>query len=204
MAGPICLILLAAGASRRMQGPDKLALPVGGEPLLTRAARAALESRAEKIVVVLPCDSQRRLLVPRSPRLKTVENPEAANGMGASLRAGLRHIPPNTAGVLIALADMPEIRARDHDQLIRAFHQAGTGAICRLTDAGGNPGHPVLFDRRFFGPLSELQGDKGARDILKDNSDCVVLIQGEANRASLDLDTAQDWQAYRETLKDAT
>lgn len=197
--GPISLILLAAGASLRMRGQDKLLLAAKGEPLLTRSANAALGSRADEIIVVLPKHSARRALLPKSPRLIVAENPNPDSGMGGSLVAGLERVDEGTSGLLIALADMPDIRAGDYDKLIAAFRTANPGAICQLTDQDGRPGHPVLFDRGYLGQLRALKGDTGAKSILRQHRASVVPVTADGTRATLDLDTPEAWQAYRKS-----
>ncbi|MDF2234392.1 nucleotidyltransferase family protein [Albimonas sp. CAU 1670] len=189
--------MLAAGASSRMQGRDKLLEEVGGEPVLRRSAKALAASGVDDLVVVLrPGDAARRAAL-EGLDLTLVENPEAAEGMAASIRRGLAAIDPETDAVLLALADMPEVSAAHADALIAAFDPARGAAICRAADAQGRPGHPVLFGRRFFESLSRLTGDEGARDILRANADFVTLVTTEGRAARLDLDTPEAWAAWR-------
>ncbi|MEO0823343.1 MAG: NTP transferase domain-containing protein, partial [Pseudomonadota bacterium] len=121
----VSALLLAAGASRRMGGRDKLLELAGGEPVLRRTARSLLASGVEETVVVLrPGDMARRAaLAPLDEpgRLRLIENPRAADGMGTSLAAGLAALAPTADAVLIALADMPDLEAADHDRLLAAF-----------------------------------------------------------------------------------
>ena len=102
---------------------------------------------------------------------------------------------------MLALADMPEVRAEHVDRLLSAFDPAEGRAICRATDAEGRPGHPVLFGRRFFESLSRLTGDEGAREILRANADFVVDVPTPGRAARLDLDTPEAWAAWRAGLR---
>ena len=115
--------------------------------------------------------------------------------MGASVRAGMAAVSSDCDGVIVALADMPDVRAVDYDRLIGAFDAPGCG-ICRAVDAHGAPGHPVLFAPKFFGALAEMQGDRGARDVVRSAGDGVVDVVTGAG-ALVDLDTPEDWAAWR-------
>lgn len=193
----VAALLLAAGASSRMGGADKLMEEVGGEPILRRAARALIDSDAVEVIAVLrPGDAARRKAL-EGLALRIVENPQAAEGMAASIRAGLAAARPDADAALLALADMPEIGAAHVDAVIAAFDPARGHAIARAADEAGRPGHPVLFGRRFFESLSRLSGDDGARDVLRANADFVALVPTPGRAARLDLDTPEAWAAWR-------
>ena len=157
-------IVLAAGASRRMRGRDKLMEPVGGRPALRAVAEVAKASRADAVVVVLPPAAAARREALAGLGVAVVEAADWAEGMAASIRAGLAAAGEADA-VVILLADMPEVTAGDVDRLIAAFDPEEGREICRAVSADGTPGHPVLFGRRFFEALAGLSGDRGAREV---------------------------------------
>jgi Uncharacterized MobA-related protein len=148
-----------------MGGRDKLLEDVGGAPMLRRAAEAALASRADETVVVLPPDAPARRAALEGLPVRVVENPEAGEGMAASIRAAVRAAAPEADALILALADMPEIGPAHLDALIAAFDPGEGRAICRAADAEGRPGHPVLFGRCFFEALGKLEGDSGWRGL---------------------------------------
>ncbi len=193
--GAVEIILLAAGASRRMGGRDKLLESAGGEALIRRVARAALASDAGQVHVVVPAGCSGRRAALDGLGVRVVENPGAAEGMAASIRVGVCAVSGQAGAVIVALADMPDLTGRDYNALIRAW--AETGRICRAATAEGVPGHPVLFPRRFFGGLARLSGDRGARAVLTRAADEVRLVRLPGQRAGTDLDTPQDWQRWR-------
>ena len=193
----VSAVLLAAGASRRMGGRDKLVEDVEGEPALRRAARALLASSCDGVVAVLrPGDAPRRAAL-EGLDVRIVENPEAAEGMASSIRAGLGALRRDADGAVVALADMPEVTAEHVDRLLAAFDPGEGRAICRAMDREGRPGHPVLFGRRFFESLSRLAGDEGAREILRANAEFVTDVPTPGRGARLDLDTPEAWAAWR-------
>jgi molybdenum cofactor cytidylyltransferase len=117
--------------------------------------------------------------------------------MAVSRRAGLAAVAARADAVLVVLADMPEVGASEIDRLIAAFDPGEGREIVRAVTADGTPGHPVLFGRRFFESLAALEGDRGARDILRDAAEFVVEIPTPGRAALTDLDTPEAWDAWR-------
>lgn len=190
------LILLAAGAARRMAGRDKLLEPVDGQPLLATLADRALASRARDVLVVLPSESPARRAALSGRPVRIVTARDHAEGMGASLRAGMAALTPDAAAVVVMLGDMPEVTTGGIDALIAAYAAGGTaGAILRAVDPRGVPGHPVLFDRDHFAALALSAGDAGARALIRSEADRVVGVPLPG--AAVDLDTPEDWVAWR-------
>lgn len=188
------ILILAAGASSRMRGRDKLLEQVAGEPLLVRQIRVARATGVPVLVALPPGDSPRRTLVVQA-RAGVVEVADCATGMAASIRAGVAMVPQTATGLLLMLADMPEIETTDLQRLLEA-HAADAAVIVRAASTDGAPGHPILFPARLFAALRKVQGDQGARDLLV--SAQVRLIPLPGNRALIDLDTPEEWQAWRE------
>ncbi len=179
----VTILLLAAGKSSRMQGEDKLSRKIDGESLLHRAARIACDSGLP--VRVITTDDRRRLIADLDVNIV-----KGGPDMASSLQAGLRDL--STDAVIIALADMPDVTAK-HYQMIAAH---ADHPIVRGT-YNGIPGHPVLFDRRYFGELMQISGDIGPREVLKRHSDAIGYVELGGNAALTDLDTPEDWQKYR-------
>lgn len=188
------ILLLAAGSSSRMRGGDKLLEPVGGEPLLTRIARAALATGAP-VTVTLPPDRPARLAALAGLTVAQVTVPDPAQGMSASLAAGLAAIPAGR-GVLLLLADLPEITAQDLSHLL-ALWQQEPEAILRATAEDGTPGHPVCFPPDLRDDLLTLRGDAGARAVLIRHRARLRTVPLPGTRATTDLDTPEDWAAWR-------
>ncbi|MGF1660002.1 MAG: molybdopterin-binding/glycosyltransferase family 2 protein [Rubrimonas sp.] len=189
--------LLAAGASRRMRGRDKLLEEVDGAPILRRAAQALLESRADATLVVLGPDDAARRAALAGLDVAIVENPQAAEGMASSLRAALAAAPAEADALVVALGDMPEVGPAHVDALIAAFSPEDGRAICRAITEDGAPGHPVLFGRRFFETLARIDGDQGARELLRAHADLVENVPTPGRGAAVDLDTPEAWEAWR-------
>jgi molybdenum cofactor cytidylyltransferase len=193
----VAALVLAAGAARRMRGRDKLLEEVGGRPVLRAVAEAAGASRADEVVVVLPPGATARRAALDGLAVGVVEAPDWAEGMAASLRAGLAEVAGRADAVVVLLADMPETGAREIDRLIAAFDPEQGREIARAVSADGTPGHPVLFGRRFFETLAGLRGDRGAREVLSEAAEFVTEVPTPGRAALVDLDTPEDWAAWR-------
>jgi CTP:molybdopterin cytidylyltransferase MocA len=190
---PPAILLLAAGSSSRMRGADKLLDRVDGVPLLLRQARVALATGVP-VIVTLPGDRPARAAALAGLDLVTVPVPDAALGLSASIRAGVR--AAGARPVLVLLADLPEITTDDLSLLL-ARHAALPDQILRGTAADGTPGHPVLFPVWALPGLAVLTGDSGARDLLRQHRDRTEFIALPARHAVTDLDTPEDWAAWR-------
>lgn len=188
------ILILAAGAATRMRGADKLLETVDGHPLIVRQAQIALATGCP-VYVTLPPDRPARALALIGLNVRHVPVPDAATGMAASLRAGAAAAGPNP--ILVLLADLPEITTADLTLLLTR-HASTPNRLLRATAQDGTPGHPVLFPVWVLADLATLTGDTGARDVLaryRDRTDHVAL---PARHAVTDLDTPEDWAAWRE------
>lgn len=191
------LVLLAAGASRRMRGTDKLLQPVDGVPLLRRQALAALAAGVGPLAVTLPVESPARRAALVGLPLTALPVPDAAEGLSASLRAAA--LWSAGAALMVAPADMPDLTAQDFATLAQGFDAS---APRRATAADGTPGHPVIFPAALLAQFADLAGDDGARSILRRHPPRLVALPGQ--HATTDLDTPEawaDWRAQRQTRR---
>ena len=187
------LLLLAAGSSSRMRGGDKLLEDVGGEPMLRRAARMAAGTGL-KVIVALRRDRPDRGRAIEGLPVTPVIVPDPEDGMSASLRAAAS-IAPSDAPVAVCLADMPEITTEDFAAVVAAYHAAGGDTVVRAASEDGHPGQPVIFPPRLRAALLAVSGDAGGRDILRKEKAVLVPLRGR--RALIDLDTPEDFAAWR-------
>lgn len=190
VAAPIAevhALVLAAGRSSRMGGPNKLLALFSGEPLIRRTAKAALESGATGTVVVTGHQAARVREALEGLDLRFVHNPEFAAGLSGSLKAGVAGLPESAGAALIMLGDMPAVGAESLHRLLDAFRAAGGKSIVRATHAGKR-GNPVILPRTLFSAVAQLEGDTGARHLVEGGLAPVIDVEiGEG--ASLDVDT---------------
>ncbi|MGJ8583132.1 MAG: nucleotidyltransferase family protein [Marinosulfonomonas sp.] len=190
------ILVLAAGASRRMLGRDKLLEPVGEDtPLLAHVVGQACNT-GYPVNATLPLAQPARNAAISGFDLRLIDVPDADTGMSASLRAFAAIAAQHTA-VLVVLADMPALTTDDMNAIIDAYRATGGDKIIRATDASGRPGHPVIFPPRLVGRFAELTGDAGARSLMRDEDIHLVALPGR--HATTDLDTPEDWAKWRAT-----
>lgn len=173
-------LLLAAGAGTRMGRPKALVEGPDGSPWVVSTARALRDGGCERVVVVIGAQAEgvRDLLADQD--VEVIEAADWADGMGASLRAGLRSLEHDHAtAALVHLVDVPDVGA---EVVRRMVGHAATDALARA-DYGHGPGHPVLMGRQHWaGAADSATGDRGARDYLTSHAtetiDCADLATG--------------------------
>jgi molybdenum cofactor cytidylyltransferase len=190
------VIVLAAGASRRMGTPKQM-LRVGGRSLIRRAAQTALNVGAQRVIVVLGAHASTI-----QPELDGLEvcvtlNPAWNSGMGSSIGCGVATLlreAPGTAGALLLVTDQPCVSSASLRKLWQACAGEPSGAIVasRYNEVVGTP---VFFGRDYFAELLRLEGDQGARCVLKLHKD--RLRTEDLPEGAFDLDTPEDFAALR-------
>lgn len=191
MSAQAVILLLAAGASTRMRGADKLMETVDNQPLIRLMAARCAKAGTTRVVVGPDQAKRREALADLD-----VEIVEATDtdGMAASIRVGVDGLKNKT--IMIVLADMPEVTAADI-HLLLSLHAQGLSPIIQAAGRDGTPGQPVVFAEKYLKKLGTLQGDEGAKSILKAHARDVALIPLKDQRATTDLDTPEDWAAWR-------
>lgn len=198
------ILILAAGASRRMRGPDKLLERIDGEALLCRQVRVAKSTTRGPVLVTLPPKPHPRYEALAGQDVRIVPVPDAAEGMSASLRRGIAALPETAPAVMVLLADLPELTLQDLAQVCAHVQPGDTALIWRGATSDGAPGHPIVFRRSLFAELMALTGDTGGAEVVARHRDHVVLVPLPGDRARADLDTPEDWAAWRAAHPDTT
>jgi molybdenum cofactor cytidylyltransferase len=180
-------ILLAAGAGSRF-GAHKLLAPLpDGAQVCRSAARALLAATDRAVAVVRPGDAALSACLAEEG-MEVVECTAADRGMGASLACGAVAVPADAA-LLVALADMPWIRAQTVAAVAAAL---SAGARLAAPIHGGRRGHPVGFSPVLRPALLALDGDAGARAVVEENAADLVGLMVDDPGAVLDVDTPED------------
>ena len=190
------ILVLAAGASSRMRGGDKLLEEVAGHPLLRVMLERAVGVAGGPVLCTLPSPDHPRAACLDGLAVHAVFVTDSAEGMGASIRAGLAAVPKGCGAVMVLPADMPEVTADDIG-LMLSEHAAHPNALLRAADSDGMAGHPVVFPADLFPALQAIDGDRGARDVLKANADRIRQVPLPDRHATTDLDTPEDWAEWR-------
>lgn len=194
---PIGIILLAAGASRRMGSPKQL-LKINNQTLLERAINVTQTLDNQQTVVVLGANAEKikPYILPQA-NLAVIINENWQQGMGTTLKAGLEFLlaqKQKISGVIVLVCDQPYLTTQKLQELINR-HQTTKAAII-VTEYKEIKGVPALFDRSIFPKLMALSEDEGARKIIKNYKGEIMTV--DFPKGIIDLDTPA---AYQEFLK---
>ncbi len=190
-------ILLAAGGSSRLGRPKQL-LNFQGKTLLRISAESLAETLCRPIIVVLGAEIERSTSELNGLPLNICENEKWQSGMSSSIKAGVSQIldiDSEIEAVVITLCDQPHVTSDDIARLISTFIDSRSPIVAaRYNDTIGVP---ALFAREMFDKLTQLSGDKGARELIRNYPESVLTIPME--NAAIDIDTPDDIADWRAT-----
>jgi len=176
-------------------GSPKQLLRIEGRTLVRRAAETALASRCQGVYVVVGAAAESvRREIPDLP-LVVVENRCWERGMAGSIRSGIEAVlaaRPDFDAAILAPVDQPRIHSALLDRLIEVFEGTEHGIVASAY--AGTVGAPALFARRYFGELTALSGDRGAKPILEARRSEVASVPFP--EGSTDLNTPADYQRF--------
>jgi molybdenum cofactor cytidylyltransferase len=186
------VVLLAAGESRRLGRPKQL-VPVAGEALVRRAARAALATDPAQALIVVGARADEVWAAVADLALTRVECPSWAAGLSASIHSGLERLDPTIEAALFVLCDQPALGASHLRALVARWSLAPGQAVASAY--AGTLGVPAMLPKGWFDELAALTGDCGARELLRARSDEVAVLC--APELADDLDQPDDLERSR-------
>ncbi|MFD1571627.1 nucleotidyltransferase family protein [Halorubrum laminariae] len=182
-------VLLAAGTSSRFGDENKLLATIGGEPVVRRAARTLVDAGLDPVIVVVGHEADHvRDAVSDLPVTIAVNDAYEA-GQSTSVRAGIGALSDtgdrDIDAAVVALGDMPFVDPQTVETLVAAYEADAGDALAAAFE--GERGNPVLFDRRFFGRLVAVDGDRGGRAILLESgASALVAVDDPGVRRDVD------------------
>jgi len=187
------LVLLAAGASKRLGNFPKQLLEFRGKTLIRRAAESALASRCQIICVVLGANAERIKREIADLPIEIAVNENWADGMGSSLKCGLGkllEIEPNLSAVAVTLSDQPLIDSAIINRLIEVFLETQNPIVA--ADYAETVGVPAIFASSMFEEILNLSAGGGAKQIIKKYAASIGKIS--VPEAAFDVDTQKDYE----------
>jgi len=199
----IPVILLAAGASRRMGRPKPL-LDFDGRTCLELVAQACLGSRASLTVLVVGAHEARvRAAAPPHERLRIVRNEAFERGQTSSLKAGLEAVPDDSDGFIVLPVDLPLVTNREIDLLIEALERSTGGRSIFIATYEGRRGHPILMTRSHLPAVRDLGDDEPLSGLVRRNSSRIELIPVDNSGVVARMNTPAQYEQvlaeYRKT-----
>jgi CTP:molybdopterin cytidylyltransferase MocA len=187
-------VVLAAGSGSRFGGAKQLA-KLDSKPLLEHALRAVEAVPAiERIVVVLGARADEIRAGVDFGGTDVVVCEDWETGQSASLRKGIAAIAGQAHAAVITLGDMPRVTAQVIARFADIAAEYGTLARARAV-YDGRPGHPVVLGSAYFGAVADIEGDVGARDLLRRID--VFKIECAHLCSAIDVDTPADLERLR-------
>ena len=184
---PVGLVLLAAGASRRLGQPKQL-LRYVGKSLLRRAAETALATGCGPLVVVSGALQEELVEELTSLPATLAHNPRWAQGLGPSVSTGvaaLRQVCPTLSAILLLVSDQPHLSTTVLCRLVAAHRE--DGARLAAATYSGVLGVPALFGKEFFDELNQLPAQSGAGQLLRRYAAMVTALPWDGG--AVDIDT---------------
>ncbi len=189
----IAILIVAAGESKRLGQPKQL-LRKNGITLLENSLNEIVKSRAGKPFLVLGANAELILSEIQLTDYQIIINKNWTRGMGVSIAQGMKTIIKENdyTGVIISVADQPFFTANilkkirenilDEKMIIKSKYEEGSGP-------------PVYFSQHFFGEMTKLSGDDGAKPLVKKYKNLVVSI--DFPKGNIDIDTEEDLKYWR-------
>lgn len=191
----IGIIILAAGASRRMGTPKQTLQVEKGKGLLIKTIETALATSLQPVIVVVGANKTK--VVPELAGLPVtiVDNAFWAEGMATSIKIGLAGLfmtEPKLDGVLMLVCDQPYLTTKILEEMVVTYGESGKKAVaCRYEKSWGVP---VLIGRELLGEIIEIEGDHGAKSFLKNHREDVAFV--DFPKGNIDLDTPEEYATF--------
>lgn len=193
------ILILAAGSASRMQQP-KMLLPFGKGTILSHLLEETKAVQPKAICVVTGYYHTAMLPLLQTESVMVVYNEDWKAGMAGSIKIGLSALleqQPALDLVMILVSDQPFITRPLLQEMIQTQETSGKGIVAAFYN--GIKGTPVLFSKKYFHHLQELQGDKGAKSILQLVPDDIITV--DFAEGEMDIDTPEDYERFCTHIK---
>jgi molybdenum cofactor cytidylyltransferase len=196
LGGFVAEVILAAGRASRM-GREKVLLDLGGKPVISHVldavCNAELSDASNIVIVANPRNEDSiRSVVGRS-KVRVVCNLSFEQGLGSSIGAGVAATAPDASALLLMQGDQPLVSAAMLLRLIVEWRESQTDYVAASYDEITTT--PVLFSHALFAEMSQLQGDVGARSVLRNHKGRVVAFP---SWRGTDIDTEDDYRKVQQ------
>ena len=191
-------IVLAAGMSKRMLIGNKLLLKVKNKTLLEKTLDNIISANFSKVSVILGHDNILIAKLLKNYNVNIYYNPRYKEGISSSIVEGVNNNNVNSDGIMICLADMPEVSKSIYNKMLLAFQSNYKNNIPLIIMPIHNKikGNPILFSKYFFNDLKKLKGDIGAKELILKNEKYIKRINITINSILNDIDTPIAYNNY--------
>ncbi len=200
-APTIAALVLAAGRSRRMAPHNKLLVADRtGKTMIARVVDNVLSAKTRPVLVVTGHQAEQIQHALGGRPVRYVDAADYAEGLSASLKAGIVAVPEECSAALVCLGDMPLVTGRMIDRLLSSY-DPDEGRLIVLPTFRGKQGNPMLWDRRFFAEILQISGDSGARFLLGKHLEAVSEVEMADDAVLRDFDTTESLNTLPQRLR---
>ena len=161
-----------------------------GKPMIARVVDNVLSSNARPILVVTGHMAEQIEQALGGRPVRYVHAEDYAQGLAESLKTGIAAVPPECAGAIVCLGDMPLVTGRMIDRLL-AMYDPEEGRSIVLPTFRGKQGNPMIWDRQFFPEILAISGDSGARFLVGKHAEAVAEVEMVDDAVLRDFDTTE-------------
>jgi molybdenum cofactor cytidylyltransferase len=188
--GKTGIIILAAGSSSRM-GELKQLMKYKNKTFLQHIVGEAILANLKPVICVTGYKSDLIKDSLSDLDVSIVYNTQWPEGMGSGISVGIKQVMlSDVDSVILAVSDQPYVSSELFGTMVGMKEQSGKGIVA--CSYAGTLGTPVLFGRNYFDWLKSLNGNQGAKNIVKLNLPDVCPVEFE--KGSVDIDTKQDYE----------
>ncbi|MDR7855637.1 nucleotidyltransferase family protein [Tissierella sp.] len=184
-------IIQASGFSTRMK-EDKLLLEIDGIKVIERVVKACKESNLDDVILIYRRDEVKE--IGNKYNIRTIYNEKAHLGQSEGLKLGVKEAEGSTAYMFL-VGDQPLLTSTIIDKLLKEYKESNSTILVPYYN--GNKGMPMIISSEFKEELLKIVGDKGGRDIVKDNIHIVKKVYFEDENLGVDIDTQEDIHRLR-------
>ena len=190
----ITAILLAAGQSKRLRGENKLTKLFKGKPLINHILFSLIKSKVNKIIIVLGFEHLKiKTKLLKSKKINFVINKNYKKGMSSSIKTGLKKLPKNSKGFLIVLGDMPNITKTIINKICLSITRSDKEII--LPKFKNRTGNPIGFKHSMIKNIYKIKGDRGAKNIIKNNYKKIKFLNINSKSILTNLNTKRNFSS---------
>ena len=190
----ITAILLAAGQSKRLRGENKLTKLFKGKPLINHILFSLIKSKVNKIIIVLGFEHLKiKTKLLKSKKINFVINKNYKKGMSSSIKTGLKKLPKNNKGFLIVLGDMPNITKTIINKICLSITKTDKEII--LPKFKNRTGNPIGFKHSMIKNIYKIKGDRGAKNIIKNNYKKIKFLNINSKSILTNLNTKRNFSS---------
>ena len=188
----ISAILLAAGLSKRYKNGNKLLSKINEKELILISLENILKSKIKKVTIVLGKDKNKiKKILPKSKKITVVSNPRYKNGLSSSIKYGLKHIDLDSKYFFISLGDMPYFSHKHYNKMIQVTKKKKINILVPVFKKTLR--NPVLFEIGFADELKKINGDSGAKKIIKNFK--FRRLKFDSKKIFQDFDTSANFKS---------